>query len=303
MDTQLVNVDEAHTNYTYICDLRKNINASFWQLVSELKKCRENRFWAVLGHETWASYLAQPEIDFNEHTVDYWLTIYNSIKEYQLQWPDIVNDIDQSKLAIIVPYINKDNAEDLLHKAKSLSRSDLRDEIRDMVTPKKVIPLPEGKYDVIYADPPWQYANSGISGAAENHYPTMTIEQMSKLQIPSADNATLFMWITNPLIAEAMPLINNWGFQYKTNMVWVKDIAGQGFYVKGQHELLFICVKGNHRPDDSLYIRSVVQLPRLEHSQKPEKFYEIIETLYPHGKYLELFSRNKREKWTMWGNQ
>lgn len=171
--------------------------------------------------------------------------------------------------------------------------------------PKKPapIPLPEGKYDVIYLDPPWQYSNSGISGAADNHYPTMSIEELSELRIPSTDNATMFVWVTNPILFEALPLIEKWGFEYKTNMVWIKDIAGQGFYVKGQHELLLICTKGQHRPDDTLYIRSVVQHPRLEHSQKPEVFYEIIEKLYPEGKYLEMFARNKRQGWTSWGNE
>jgi N6-adenosine-specific RNA methylase IME4 len=164
-------------------------------------------------------------------------------------------------------------------------------------------PLPLELFNVIYADPPWQYSNNGISGAADNHYHTMPIEELSALKIPSADNAVLFMWVTNPLLAEAMPLITAWGFEYKTNMVWVKDIAGQGFYVKGQHELLLICVKGNMRPLDTLYIRSVVSEPRQEHSQKPVKFYEIIETLYPGGKYLELFARNTRPGWTSWGDE
>jgi len=165
------------------------------------------------------------------------------------------------------------------------------------------IKLPEGIYDIIYIDPPWQYSNSGISGAAENHYPTMSIEELSKLEIPSAKNSTMFIWVTNPILFEALPLIKTWDFEYKTNMVWIKDIAGQGFYVKGQHELLLICVKGNHRPDDSLYVRSVIQNPRLAHSQKPEVFYEIIEKLYPNGKYLEMFARNKRKGWTSWGNE
>jgi N6-adenosine-specific RNA methylase IME4 len=165
------------------------------------------------------------------------------------------------------------------------------------------LPLPRGKYNVIYADPPWQYSNSGISGAAENHYPTMSIEELSKLEIPSSDNSVLFLWVTNPILFEAMTLIASWGFEYKTNMVWVKDIAGQGFYVKGQHELLLICVKGSMRPLDSLYVRSVVSMPRQKHSQKPTKFYEIIEELYPKGKYLELFARNKRKGWTSWGNE
>jgi site-specific DNA-methyltransferase (adenine-specific) len=202
-----------------------------------------------------------------------------------------------------VASLKPEDQDKLLEKAvkEELTSKDLR----KLVGEKKKLPapaLPQGKYNVIYADPPWQYSNSGISGAAENHYPTMSIEELSKLEIPSSDNSVLFLWVTNPILFEAMPLIASWGFEYKTNMVWVKDIAGQGFYVKGQHELLLICVKGSMRPLDSLYVRSVVSMPRQKHSQKPTKFYEIIEELYPKGKYLELFARNKRDGWTSWGN-
>ena len=111
------------------------------------------------------------------------------------------------------------------------------------------------------------------------------------------------MWVTNPLLEDALRVVKAWGFEYKTNMVWIKNRAGQGFYVKGQHELLFICVKGSFRPDDSIYIKSVLESEREKHSKKPEKFYEIIETLYPKSKYLELFARDKRKNWTSWGNE
>ena len=168
---------------------------------------------------------------------------------------------------------------------------------------EKTTPLPKNKFSVIYADPPWHYDNSGISGAAQNHYQTMETKDICKLEIPSADNAVLFLWATNPFLKEGLQVCQSWGFEYKTNIVWVKEKAGQGFYVKGQHELLLIAVRGNFRPDNKLYIRSVVNLPRLEHSEKPTKFYEIIESLYPNQKYLELFSRKKRGGWTSWGNE
>jgi N6-adenosine-specific RNA methylase IME4 len=300
---KLQNIDEAHNNYTYIVSLRKNINTSFWQLVTELKRARDNRYWIVLGNDSWASYLAQPEIDLNEHTVDNYITAYNSIKQLNILPPAGAFDIDISKLTAIAPYLTKENAEELILKAKTLSRSDLRDEMRELATPTVLQELPEGQFNVIYADPPWQYANSGISGAAENHYPTMTTEDICNMNVPSAENSVLFLWATNPLLEDALRVCNAWSFNYKTNIAWIKERAGQGFYVKGQHELLFICVKGSFRPNDSLYVRSVVDAVREEHSRKPQKFYEIIETLYPNGKYLELFSRNKRERWVMWGNQ
>lgn len=167
----------------------------------------------------------------------------------------------------------------------------------------KEIPLPKGKYQVIYADPPWEYSNSGISGAAANHYQTMATEDIANMPVPAAENSVLFMWVTNPLLEDALRVLNAWGFSYKTNMVWIKDKAGQGFYVKGQHELLLICTKGSFTPDSSLYVRSVVEAPRQEHSEKPEVFYEIIEKLYPKRNYLELFARNKRKGWTSYGNE
>ena len=171
--------------------------------------------------------------------------------------------------------------------------------------------MPIGKFNVLYADPPWAYdfSHENMSGSVAQHYPTLTCEEIANYKDESgkgiaelaSENAVLFLWITNPKLNEVWQVIEKWGFEYKTNFVWVKNIAGQGFYVKGQHELLLICVKGSFRTDDSLYIRSVVQHPRLEHSQKPKIFYELIEKMYPKGKYLELFARNKRKNWSSWG--
>jgi len=181
-----------------------------------------------------------------------------------------------------------------------------------------IIPLPEGKFNVIYADPPWKYDNSGISGAAENHFSTEKTEKIINFELSGntlkdlkkciAENSVLFLWATNPLLKEALQVCEGWGFEYKTNIVWIKDKAGQGFYVKGQHELLLIGVRGSFRPDDSLYIRSVVEAKREKHSKKPDIFYEIIEKMYPDGGYLELFARNKsgekkRSKWKVWGDE
>ena len=296
------NIDAAHENYTYIVSLKKNINSSFWQLVAELKKCRDKKYWEVLGNENWETYLAQPEIDLAGGTVDNYITVYNAFVEKNLLTHALV-ELSIGKLQAITPYLTKENAEELLLKARTLSRSDLRDEMRELGTPTTPQELPEGVFDVIYADPPWEYNNSGISGAAENHYPTMATEKICELRIPSSENAVLFLWVTNPFLKEGLRVCESWGFEYKTNIVWVKEQAGQGFYVKGQHELLFIAVKGSFRPDDSLYVRSVVEANRQTHSEKPMQFYEIIEKMYPNGKYLELFARSSRDKWEKWGNQ
>lgn len=175
------------------------------------------------------------------------------------------------------------------------------------------VPIPAGHYNVIYADPPWQYDNTGLNGAAEDHYSTMPVEEIYNLleakQFGVADNAVLFLWATNPLLPEAFELINRWGFVYKTNLVWVKtDLKkpGVGWYVRGRHELLLIATRGNFTPLDqhiSPPIGSVLEAPIQEHSRKPDDIYRIIERLYPDCAFLELFARRERKGWTSWGNE
>ncbi len=170
---------------------------------------------------------------------------------------------------------------------------------------------PSGVYNVIYADPPWEYDNTGVHGAADHHYPTMPLEDISSLldaqRIAVADNAVLFLWATNPFLQDAFYVVNSWGFEYKTNMVWVKtDLVkpGSGFYVRGRHELLLICTRGSFTPLDahiSPPIGSVISAAIGSHSSKPDDFYGVIERLYPGCNYLELFARRQRDGWKGWG--
>jgi len=169
-------------------------------------------------------------------------------------------------------------------------------------------PLPTGVYNVILADPPWEYANSGgLPGQAANHYGTLTMEDIGRLSLPAAEKAVLFLWVTNPFLAEGLELARRWGFEYKTNVVWVKrnlQRPGVGFYVRGRHELLFICTKGSMVPDQEGRppIGSVIEADVQEHSRKPNEAYELIESIYPEGKYLELFARRNRPGWQAWGS-
>ena len=161
--------------------------------------------------------------------------------------------------------------------------------------------LPKGKFDIIYADPPWQYEYN-LRGTPENHYPTMKLEEICKLKIPVAKNAILFLWATAPKIEEALQVMESWKFDYKTNMVWVKDKIGLGHYFRGQHELLFLGEKGDMPcPGEADRHSSVVSFPRLEHSEKPPVVYEIIERMYPNRGYLELFATTERKGWESWG--
>jgi len=163
--------------------------------------------------------------------------------------------------------------------------------------------LPDGQFNVIYADPPWKY-NVKTNYSPEKHYPVLNTETICELEIPTAKEAVLFLWTTNPLLEDALEVMNAWGFKYKTNCVWVKKRSGTGHYVLGQHELLLIGIKGRiGTPLPGNRPQSVVNASKTKHSEKPKILYELIERMYPNARYLELFARNKREGWTSWGNQ
>ena len=157
--------------------------------------------------------------------------------------------------------------------------------------------LPTDKYRVIYADPPWNYGNSGLDdyGHAERHYPTMSIEELGKLGVPDIveENSVLFIWTTSPLLEDCFRVIRMWDFKYKTSFVWNKIKHNFGYYNSVRHELLLVCTKGSCRPDNSKLFNSVQSIERKAHSEKPDEFRDIIDTLYTKGKKIELFSRKK----------
>ena len=173
-------------------------------------------------------------------------------------------------------------------------------------TVKEVAP-PSGKYRVIYADPPWSYGNKLVDGygAAENHYPTMTIEELCALPVKdlAEDNAVLFLWVTSPLLEECFEVIRAWGFKYKASFVWDKLRKNFGYYNGVRHEFLLVCTRGSCTPDVPKLFDSVQSIERTEHSRKPEEFRQIIDTLYPHGKRIELFARRPAPGWEVWGNE
>lgn len=167
----------------------------------------------------------------------------------------------------------------------------------------------ETKYPVIYADPPWRYENPPIgatSRAIENHYPTMTLEEICALPVGdlAAPDAMLYMWATAPKLAECFEVIKAWGFEYRTNMVWDKEKIGMGYHARNQHELLLICKRGDIPPPEAgTQPSSVYREARTAHSAKPHFFYEMIEAAYPQLPKIELFCRSPRDGWAVWGNQ
>jgi N6-adenosine-specific RNA methylase IME4 len=167
-------------------------------------------------------------------------------------------------------------------------------------------PLPEGKFNVIYADPPWKYefAQSGNREVGKE-YPTMELDDICKIAVPAADDAILLLWVTVPKLREGMKVVEAWGFEYKTGMVWVKGgKIGMGYYVRSKHELLLIATRGKFGPPaEDCRPESIIIADRGKHSEKPAVVYELIEKMYPGHKYIELFARSKRDGWTSWGNE
>jgi N6-adenosine-specific RNA methylase IME4 len=173
--------------------------------------------------------------------------------------------------------------------------------------------LPVGKYRVIYADPPWKYSDELVEGygAAEHHYPTMTLDELCALPVRelAADNAVLFLWVTSPLLDEAVPrLIEAWGFDYKTSFIWDKVRHNYGHYNSVRHEFLLVCTHGSCLPDSKELHDSVVSIERTdEHSEKPAYFRDMIDRLYvPNGRVdrIELFARGELPShWKAWGNE
>jgi N6-adenosine-specific RNA methylase IME4 len=164
-----------------------------------------------------------------------------------------------------------------------------------------------GKFSVIYADPPWRYDHPiSDSRKIENQYPTMDIDDICALPVPDicAEDTILFLWASTPMLKKGLQVMEAWGFEYRTSMVWVKPSIGPGQWVRQRHELLLIGIKGDiptprgaDKPD------SVIEAPRQEHSKKPDVMYEIIEQMYPELARVELFCRAPREGWSVWGNQ
>ena len=207
----------------------------------------------------------------------------------------------------------KNKKEELLKNLGKISKEEAREQLtiwkeetkRLEEWKNKVVPMPKGEFDIIYADPPWRYTDAVENRKIENHYPTMETSDICKLKIPTAENSILFLWGTSPKLIDALKVIDAWGFKYKTGAVWDKKRIGMGYYFRIQHEHLFIATRGSPGiPDEKSRPDSIFSQAKTQHSVKPDIVYEMIEKMYPQRKYLELFARKKfNDKWAVWGNE
>ncbi len=220
------------------------------------------------------------------------------------------NENGKIKQRVIESLGNTETAYEKLRDRKELSH--LLPRIKEIVLPQK--------YHTVYADPPWMEAGAGkIKRGANRHYPLMKTKDIANLNVPDicADNCHLYLWVTNNFLKDGLDVMKSWGFRYITKITWIKGVvqqnnivkmehAGLGQYFRGQDEVCLFGVKGtlpykyvdNQRKQGT----TVIVAPRGRHSEKPLEMYELIEKVsFP--PYIELFSRKRRKKWDIWGNE
>lgn len=183
--------------------------------------------------------------------------------------------------------------------------------------------LPDKKFDVIYADPPWDYngkmqfdkssadvnnidlsKNIFISSASFK-YPTLKTTELVKLRVQdiAKDDCLLFMWTTNPHLAQALELGKSWGFDYKTvAFIWDKMNHNPGKYTLSNCEICLVFKRGKiPTPRGARNIQQLVRIPRKGHSEKPIEVMQAIEKMFPTQERIELFARRRVKGWTVWG--
>jgi len=167
--------------------------------------------------------------------------------------------------------------------------------------PRKII----GIAQLVLADPPWKYDHQQASNRdIENHYPTASVDEICKHVPKVADDSILLLWATAPKLVEALRVMKEWGFEYRTHAIWDKEKQGMGYWFRGQHELLLVGVRGNPGcTPEPARVSSVFRSSRGRHSEKPACVYEWIELAFPQLLKLEMYCRTPRKGWQVWGNE
>ena len=210
----------------------------------------------------------------------------------QKRKPEMIEDIRNKDMSINQAYqaVKKEERKEVIQKQI--------DEIE-----QGVMVQPDGLFDVIAIDPPWNYGTSYDAGGRRvaNPYPEMTQQELKAIELPAKDDCVLFLWTTQKFIWDAKELLDAWGFTYRSMFVWDKEKIGMGDLVRMQCEFCLIGIKGKPIFKDNHGIRDIIREPRREHSRKPDSFYQIVGDMCV-GRKLEYFSREQREGWSVYGN-
>lgn len=187
----------------------------------------------------------------------------------------------------------------------------MRKERKDVCyTPPKDIALgtkvlSKNDFDLVYADPPWDFNQRGSYGAIK-HYDLMSLERIKSMPVASLcnKNAVLFLWTTNGCMKMALEVMEAWGFTYRTYFIWCKNGLGLGKPLRNSTEICLVGLRGNLAHEFNGQMNWGF-LPKQDHSHKPEEMYAIMERLYPNRNYLELFARKRpsNKAWYIWGNE
>lgn len=173
--------------------------------------------------------------------------------------------------------------------------------------------LKVGGYGCIYADPAWRFRNFSAKGEEKNpiaHYSCMALADMAKLPVAeiAKPDCALVMWATAPMLPEALTLMRDWGFAYKSAAAWAKQSStgkkwafGTGYIFRSAAEFVIVGTRGKPKVQ-SRSVRNLIVAPVREHSRKPDEGVAMCEALFD-GPYCELFSRTRRKGWDCWGNQ
>ena len=179
-----------------------------------------------------------------------------------------------------------------------------------------ISPLPDNKYSIIYADPPWRYSggkgvNSKKWGNSLSSYDCMNLKELKILPVKdiASDDSSLFMWVTLPMIKEGLELMSSWGFTYKTTaFVWNKTYkkgkpyCGMGYWTRSGCEICILGFRGKmERKSKRVY--QVISAPVTQHSKKPDEVKGRIIELMGDLTRIELFARQGTKGWDSWGNE
>lgn len=218
------------------------------------------------------------------------------------------------KVKLIESKANEEEKRDLQKQKLSINGLYTKLRKREKELEAKPINAPEGKYNIIYADPPWEYHNwtdEGGHKSASAHYSTMNLEKIKELDIKkiSDKNCVLFLWATFPNLKQAFEVIEAWGFEYKTvGFVWIKKYAsnknffGLGYWTRANAEICLIATKGNIKRKNNS-ISQIIESIKEEHSKKPDIVRDKIVELMGDIPRIELFARQKTKGWDVWGNE
>ena len=218
-------------------------------------------------------------------------------KKLQREAPDLLEQVKVGDLTLT----------QAKRKLKERGREAIRQSNRELVvhTPPVEYQHDGQHFQTIVLDPPWDWGDEGDVdqfGRARPIYDTMNIEEIMALPVDTlvADNAHIYLWITNRSLPKGFVLLEKWGFRYVTCLTWCKPHFGMGNYFRGSTEHVLFGIKGSLgllRQDVGTWFTA----PRPgQHSAKPEEFHQLVESCSP-GPWLEMFARSERNGWVTWG--